>query len=258
MVLTCFSLSLFKPHNFAHILNSSQACKQLVYAPVKAPSHLAPFQAVKDMAYMRVCRKKNHSSRTQERVIVVSRYCLLITDLTGSVKRFMKYSEIQSVVLQKFEGNWQMLIICEAPEHDVLLRLVEDHRNSHIGSGDDEVRIMMEVYRKIASTYRGNEPKIIWKDTEGDVASLGNLKKKSGWTSPALRWKTEKKVVQTQVAARERDEIGHPIQPNQMSPATGPAQAQPGSPFAQPAQTTQPFAQPQGQKVPPSPPPFKP
>eukprot|EP01061_Rhynchopus_euleeides_P017740 TRINITY_DN2939_c0_g3_i1.p1 TRINITY_DN2939_c0_g3~~TRINITY_DN2939_c0_g3_i1.p1 ORF type:complete len:413 (+),score=60.33 TRINITY_DN2939_c0_g3_i1:63-1301(+) len=171
------------------------ACKQLVYAPVKAPAELKAFQTVKDMAYMRVVRKRHHTGRLQERVLVLSRACLLITDMGGSVKRFMKYSEIASVCLQKQNGLWQMLVQCNPPEHDVMLHLVDDARNSHIGNSDEEIQTMADVYIKIASTFNGQPASVDWKeDSSEDLSKVGKLKKQTKWESPASRWKRDRKA----------------------------------------------------------------
>eukprot|EP01064_Diplonema_japonicum_P037725 TRINITY_DN8933_c0_g2_i1.p1 TRINITY_DN8933_c0_g2~~TRINITY_DN8933_c0_g2_i1.p1 ORF type:complete len:362 (+),score=79.22 TRINITY_DN8933_c0_g2_i1:40-1125(+) len=173
------------------------AVKKLNFVPAKVGGDLKGFNEDKEMAYIRICQKVNHNGKLQDRVFIVSRYCLLLTDTSSKVKRYLKFDSVKRSVMQKdSEGVWQLWLSLAHPEHDLLVKFAPDRRNL-TDSTEEEFKKMTELYETISSTFLGATTKVEWSTESRDLYNSAQLQKKGNWKSPAEQWRHGRKQSDT-------------------------------------------------------------
>ncbi|KAJ9448607.1 hypothetical protein DIPPA_08355 [Diplonema papillatum] len=160
-----------------------------------------------DIVYVRVGSKIDHSGKPQTRVLIVHLLSLLVTDLSGRVKRYLPFPEIGSVIIQPSRGKtsqdplvWQILVQPLA-EHDSLFCLTESKHNPTSGDGEAECRRFKDIYEQIASAFCGRPMPVEWRDQPENLFTAADLTKKKSWLNPMMRYQhTRKASVDSQQA----------------------------------------------------------
>ncbi|KAJ9448599.1 hypothetical protein DIPPA_08347 [Diplonema papillatum] len=142
----------------------------------------------KGVAWLRAGEKINRAKQPQARVLVLHMHGLLVSDMRGTMKRYMKLPEIRSVTVQPVavKGTakpvWQIHAVA-ADEHDLLFRLTESkYHNTDV---DDDCRNFCEMYSLIASKFFGRPIRVDRKLENGDLSASANLVKSKNWKPPA-------------------------------------------------------------------------
>ena len=176
-----------------------QAVQKLNLTPAEIPLGLSGF-GHEDMPHIRICSKMNHHKKLQERVLIMAKYCFLMTDLKGKVKRFLRFGDVVSVRIQRTPTGeyYEMHVVASQSscEHDLLLHLVHDNRN-RCGSDQKSIEEFAQLYELVASTFLGKPTTIEWHDGSSTFIRDAQLGKNKHWKTPHNRCSEAKRRSQS-------------------------------------------------------------